>query len=91
MEYLEGSLRFIRLSLDTDLEPWKYRVSFVPYATGDRPPIRDIVGDDQVERILRQAAGLNEDTILDSVRRARRGNVVIHQVQLSDELKSVLV
>jgi hypothetical protein len=91
MEYLEGSLRLIRLNLDADPEPWKYRVSFAPYSTADPPPIRDIVGDDQVERILRQAAGLNEDTILDSVRRARGGHVVIHHVQLTDELKSVLM
>ena len=90
MEYIEGSLRFLRLSSDADPEPWKYRVSFAPYAAGRRPPIRDIVGDDQVERVLRHALGLSEDTIYDSIRRARLGHVVIHNVQLTAELLSAL-
>jgi len=90
MEPIQGSLRVIRISPDTASEPWKYRVGFAPYATSERPPIRDIVGDDQLERILRLAVRLSEDAIRESVHRARQGYVVIDNVPLTEELNEVL-
>ena len=32
MDHIEGSLRILRLSHETEPEPWTYEISFAPYA-----------------------------------------------------------
>jgi hypothetical protein len=90
MDHIEGSLRILRLSHQTEPEPWTYEISFVPYATSSIPPACDVVGDDQLERALLYGLGLRELHLGSSVQKARHHNVVIHHVHLTDELKTLL-
>ena len=90
MDHIEGSLRILRLSHETEPEPWTYEISFAPYAASSIPPACDVVGDDQLERALRYGLGLRELTLESSVQKARHDNVVIHHVHLTDELKTLL-
>src|SRR6185295_7646909 len=90
MDHIEGSLRILRLSHETEPEPWTYEISFAPYAASSIPPACDVLGDDQLERALHYGLGLREPSLDSSVQKARRNNVVIHHVQLTDELKTLL-
>jgi hypothetical protein len=90
MDQIEGSLRILRLSHETEPEPWTYEISFAPYAASSIPPACDVVGDDQLERALHYGLGLREPYLDSSVQKARHDNVVIHHVHLTDELKTLL-
>ena len=90
MDHIEGSLRVVRLSHETEPEPWTYEISFAPYAAYSIPPACDVVGDDQLERALRYGLGLREPHLDSSVQKARHDNMVIHHVYLTDELKTLL-
>jgi hypothetical protein len=90
MDHIEGSLRILRLSHETEPEPWTYEISFAPYAAATIPPACDVVGDDQLERALHYGLGLREQNLDRSIRKARHDNVVIHHVHLTDELKTLL-
>jgi hypothetical protein len=90
MSHTEGSLRILRLSRDAEPEPWTYEISFTPYATSEFPPARYVVGDDQLGRALRYGLGLRGPGLESSVGKARHHNVVIHHVQFTDELKTLL-
>ena len=90
MEHIEGSLRILRVSRETEPEPWTYEISFAPYAASSIPPACDVVGDDQLERALHYGLGLSEPSLDRSVQKARHNNVVIHHVQLTDELNTLL-
>jgi len=90
MDHIEGSLRILRLSHETEPEPWRYEISFAPYVASSFPPARDVVGDDQLERALRYGLGLRALSLESSVQKARHDNVVIHHVHLTDELKTLL-
>jgi len=90
MDHIEGSLRVVRLSHETEPEPWTYEISFAPYAASSIPPACDVVGDDQLERALRYGLGLREPHLDSSVQKARHDNMVIHHVYLTDELKTLL-
>jgi hypothetical protein len=90
MDRIEGSLRILRLSPETEPEPWTYEISFTPYAASSIPPACDVVGDDQLERALRYGLGLREPHLDRSVQKARHDNVVIHHVHLTDELTTLL-
>jgi hypothetical protein len=90
MHYTEGSVRISRSSLATEPEPWKYEISFTPYAASGYPPACDVVGDEQLKRALCFALGLSEPNLGDSVRTARHVAVVIHHVALTDRLKTLL-
>ena len=91
MLYTEGSLRISRRSPATEPEPWKYEISFAPYAAAGFPPARNVIGDEQLTRALRFGLGLSEPGVANSVRTAREiAAVVIHHVRLTDALKTLL-
>ena len=90
MDHIEGSLRILRRSHETEPEPWRYEISFAPYAASRIPPACDVVGDDQLERALHYGLGLSEPQLDSSLQKARHDNVVIHHVHLTDELKTLL-
>jgi len=90
MLHTEGSVRISRRSPETDPEPWRYEISFAPYAATGFPPARDVVGDEQLERALSFGLGLSEPSLGHSVRTARHASVVIHHVALTDELQTLL-
>src|SRR5882724_4038020 len=91
MDHIEGSLRILRLSHETEPEPWTYEISFAPYAASSFPPACDVVGDEQLKRALRFGLGLSEPGVANSVRTAREITaVVIHHVRLTDALKTLL-
>src|SRR5713226_6549226 len=69
MDHIEGSLRVVRLSHETEPEPWTYEISFAPYAASSIPPACDVVGDDQLEWALRYGLGLREPHLDRSSRR----------------------
>ena len=87
---LEGSVRVLRLSRESEPEPWTYEISFAPYAASSIPLACDVVGDDQLERAFRYGLGLREPHLADSVQKARHDNVVIHHVHLTDALNTLL-
>jgi len=89
MDHTDGSLRILRLSGDTEPEPWRYEISITPYAAATIPPACDVVGDDQLGRALRYGLGLREPDLGSSVEKARHDSVVIHHVQLTDELETL--
>jgi rhodanese-related sulfurtransferase len=91
MDHIEGSLRILRLSQETEPEPWTYEISFVPYAASSIPPACDVVGDNQLERALLYGLGLRAPHLDSSVQKARHDNVVIHHVHLTDDLKTLLI
>ena len=90
MDHIEGSLRILRISRDTEVEPWTYEISFAPYGSTVIPPACDVVGDAQLEWALRYGLGLNDAHVDDSVQKARHDSVVVHHVRLTDELKTLL-
>jgi hypothetical protein len=90
MDRIEGSLRILRLSHETEPEPWTYEISFAPYAASSIPPACDVIGDDQLERALHYGLGLTDSYLDRSVQKARYDNLVIHHVRLTDELKTLL-
>jgi hypothetical protein len=90
MDHIEGSLRILRLSHETEPEPWTYEISFAPYAASRIPPACAVLGDDQLARALHYGLGLREPIVDSSVQKARRDNLVIHHVHLTDELKTLL-
>jgi hypothetical protein len=90
MDHIEGSLRILRLSGETEPEPWRYEISFAPYTAATIPLACDVVGDDQLGRALRYGLGLREPDLDSSVEKARHNSVIIHHVQLTDELKTLL-
>jgi|SRR2546425_11347335 len=90
MNHLEGSLRIQRLSRETESEPWRYEISFAPYAAEHIPPACDVVGDGQLERALRYGLDLNEPDIDRSIQKARHDPVVIHHVHLTDALQTLM-
>ena len=90
MDRIQGSLRILRLSHETEPEPWTYEISFAPYAASRIPPACDVVGDDQLERALHYGLGLRDSHLDRSVQKARHDNLVIHHVHLTDELKTLL-
>jgi len=90
MDHIEGSVRILRRSEETEPEPWRYEISFAPYAAATIPPARDVVGDDQLGRALRYGLGLRGPDLDSSVEKARHNSVVIHHVHLTDELMTLL-
>ena len=42
MDHIEGSLRILRLSHETEPEPWRYEISFAPYVASSCPPACDV-------------------------------------------------
>ena len=90
LPYTEGSLRILRVSYETEPEPWTYELSFTPYGASDMPPPCDVIGDLQLERALRPGIGLPEHNLRESVKRARHGAVVMHHVRMTDDLMRAL-
>jgi hypothetical protein len=90
MLHTEGSVRISRRSPETEPEPWRYEISFAPYAALNFPPTYDVVGDEQLRRALCFGLGLSEPSLGHSVRTARHVPVVIHHVALTDELQTLL-
>ncbi len=76
MDHIEGSLRVVRLSHETEPERWTYEISFAPYAASSIPPACDVVGDDQLERALRYGLGLREPHLDSSVQKAGHDNMI---------------
>src|SRR5215472_7968776 len=67
MLHTEGSIRISRRSPETEPEPWRYEISFAPYAASNFPPACDVVGDEQLKRALCFGLGLSEPSLGHSV------------------------
>jgi hypothetical protein len=89
MDPIEGSLRVLRISRETEPEPWTYEISFAPYNASNIPPACDVRGDAQLGRALRYGLGLNDARLDDSVLKARQDSLVVHHVLLTDALRTL--
>ena len=91
MDTIEGTLRVLRISRDTEPEPWTYELSFEPYTQSDIPRPYDVIGDEQLGQALREGLGLPSAHVDDSVQKARQDHVVVHHVRLTAELRKLLM
>ena len=90
MDTIEGNLRVLRISRDSEPEPWTYELSFEPYDASDIPPAHDVIGDEELGQFLREGLSLSSAHVDDSVQKARHDHVVVHHVRLTDELRVLL-